>query len=100
MVYEICADEKRGIILSCRISKRTDNAAEGIFRKCLEHTETGGVPYDEIERRRRWIEVFRREVLSADDMANGVTENAETIKTRLRMLLENDVKNWETEVFG
>lgn len=100
VVYEICADEKRGIILSCRISKRTDNAAKGVFRKCLEHTETGGVPYDEIERRRRWIEVFRREVLSADDMANGVTENAETIKTRLRMLLENDVKNWETEVFG
>lgn len=91
VVYEIVV--KHDIVLYCRIAAKNESAARKVFDKCVEKG------YCQRTKGRKWIAVFERLVLSAEDADKGVEANRDILNAKVRELTERDLKDFEKKVF-
>lgn len=102
--YEFECDEETGISLFCKIASRADAVCDSVYNQCVKNSAFTNIKYEfngvpKPTKRKRWVVVFERELLTSIEMANGLRENEQCLVDRVEQLFSNDIVELERLIF-
>lgn len=102
--YEFECDDKTGIRLICKIASRAESVCDDVYKKCVTNAIFTNIKYEvngqpRPTKRRRWVIVFEREVLTSEEMAKGLRECENSLNDRVQALFCNDIAELERRLY-
>lgn len=79
-------------------------ACDDVYKKCVINSSYTNIQFEvnggrKPTKRRRWVVVFEREVMTPIEMAKGLRENGQCLCERIQDLFRNDIAELERLVF-
>ena len=104
IAYELECKTQTGIKLFCKIASRMETACDDVYKKCVKNSSYTNIQYEvngsrKPTKRRRWVIVFEREVMTPIEMAKGLRENEQCLCDKIQDLFSKDIAELERLIY-